>query len=302
MEKKDRCLISDTDSLYLEIKDILNHIKDNGIDILEDEIDDYILKIASKIEEEANSNNINVCYDFNLKENKYFKLKQEVIVRRLIIQAKRRYAMWITNKEGVSIPVDHEDALDLKGLELMKSNSSKLFKDFGENMIKNILFGESKDSIDSSIISFYTSLKDNNLRTLGKPTGVRYITEYIKRSATSGEIFSELKTGAPFNTKGAVRFNDLLKFKRLDKKFESIVEGDKIFVINLKPNPYHIETIGIPNAKIPEEIENFIKEFIDVEEIFNSALLNKLKSLYEDLGWESFPNYKNKRINHFFKF
>jgi hypothetical protein len=31
-----------------------------------------------------------------------------------------------------------------------------------------------------------------------------------------------------------------LKFKKLDKKYESIIEGDKIFIINLKPNHVQI--------------------------------------------------------------
>jgi hypothetical protein len=113
-------------------------------------------------------------------------------------------------------------------------------------------------------------------------------------------MFSTFRIKAPYNTKAAVRYNDLLKFKRLDKKFESIVEGDKIFVINLKPNVYKLETIGLPNAKVPEEIEKFVKDYIDIDEIFETLLLNKLKELYKDLKW-SFPSL-NENIGKFFKF
>jgi hypothetical protein len=116
----------------------------------------------------------------------------------------------------------------------------------------------------------------------------------------AGEMFSSFRTGAPANTKAAVRYNDLLKFRKLDKKFESIIEGDKIFIINLKNNVYKLETVGIPNAKVPEDIEKFVKDFIDIDEIFDSLLANKLKNLYLDLGWE-FPNL-NPNINKFFKF
>ena len=97
-----------------------------------------------------------------------------------------------------------------------------------------------------------------------------------------------------------VRYNDLLKFKKLDKKYESIIEGDKLFVINLKQNPFNIETIGVPNAQVPPEIEEFVKTYIDVEEIFNSLLANKLKSLYEDLKW-TFPPL-NPNVGKFFAF
>jgi hypothetical protein len=113
-------------------------------------------------------------------------------------------------------------------------------------------------------------------------------------------MFSSFRLKAPANTKAAVRYNDLLKFKRLDKQYESIIEGDKIFIINLKANPYKLETVGLPNAKVPDEIEAFVKTYIDVEEIFDSLLGNKLKSLYGDLKWE-FPSL-NPNIKKFFAF
>ena len=113
-------------------------------------------------------------------------------------------------------------------------------------------------------------------------------------------MFSTFRLKAPSNTKAAVRYNDLLKFKRLDKQYESVVEGDKIFIINLKANPYKLDTIGLPNAKVPDEIEKFVKTYIDVDEIFESLLLNKLKELYKDLKWE-FPPL-NANVAKFFAF
>jgi hypothetical protein len=202
--------------------------------------------------------------------------------------------MYVTNKEGVPV-----EELDMKGLELMKSNMNKLFKKFGENLIKDVLFGKPKEEIDNNIINFYKSLKTLDPRDLGKPTGVKQISSY-HIPARAGEMFSSFRLKAPSNTKAAVRYNDLLKFKKLDKKYESIIEGDKLFIVNLKQNPYHLETIGIPNASVPPEIEEFVKAYIDVEEIFESLLGNKLKNLYLDLSWE-FPPL-NPNIKKFFAF
>jgi len=296
-QDKDYVCISDTDSMYIQIGDLLK----SRYSSLENK-DEKILKISTELENEANFYLNELCIKlFNIPKGKhFFELKQEVIVQSLIVTGKRRYAMFISNKEGVAIPKDHKDALDLKGLELMKSNMNKKFRTFGENLIKQILFGASKEEIDVLIINFYKELKTLDIKELAKPTGVQYISSYIKRTAKSGEIFSETKLGAPSNTKAAVRYNDLLKFKKLDKKFESIVEQDKIYIVNLKPNPYNIETIGIPNNKIPDDIYQFIKDYVDIESIFESILLNKLKGFYEDLGW-TFPNL-NSKINKFLKF
>ena len=126
------------------------------------------------------------------------------------------------------------------------------------------------------------------------------LEKYSGRNARAGEMFTEILKGAPAPVRATIRYNDLLKFKRLDKQYESVVEGDKIFIINLKANPYKLDTIGLPNAKVPDEIEKFVKTYIDVDEIFESLLLNKLKELYKDLKWE-FPPL-NANVNKFFAF
>jgi DNA polymerase elongation subunit (family B) len=292
-EKKQNICISDTDSLYIVLGDLLKHRFPN---LKQEDKNGKILELAQEIQNSSNFylNELSKRL-FNIKPNThYFQLKQEVICAGVLTTGKRRYAMYVTNKEGVDV-----EELDMKGIELMKSNMNKLFKKFGENFIKDILFGKPQEEIDNSIVNFYKSLKTLDPKVLGKPMGVKQITNYQVK-ATTGEIFSRFKLKAPFNTKAAVRYNDLLKFKKLDKKYESIIEGDKLFIINLKQNPFNIETIGIPNAQVPPEIEDFVKTYIDVEEIFNSLLANKLKSLYEDLKW-TFPPL-NPNVGKFFAF
>ena len=292
VEKQHIC-ISDTDSMYIVLGDLLKH---RYPDLKPEEKNDKTLKLAIEIQDEANADLNRICKSlYNIEPNThYFQLKQEVICSSVLTTGKRRYAMYVTNKEGVAV-----EELDMKGLELMKSNMNKLFKKFGEDFIKNILFGKEKSEIDNDIVTFYKTLKTLDPRQLGKPTGVKQIHAY-HLPAKAGDMFSGFKIKAPYNTKAAIRYNDLLKFKKLDKKFESIIEGDKIFVINLKQNPYNLETIGLPNAQVPPAIEEFVKTYIDVEEIFDSLLANKLKSLYLDLKWD-FPAL-NKNVGKFFAF
>lgn len=292
-------IISDTDSLFIELKDVLKHKFGEIQDI--EEKNKKILEIANEIQTKSNANLDLICVDlFNIPKNKYFQLKQEVIATTILTTGKRRYGMFITNKEGVAIPSDHKDALDLKGLEIMKSNMNPIFKTFGTDFIKSILFNTPKQELDNKIIQFYKQLKTLDPKILGKPTGVSYIEKCIKRKPSSGEIFSEFNLNTKQNSKAAIIYNDLLKFKKLDKKYESIIEGDKVFIINLIKNPFHIDVIGFPNAKVPDEIMNFINQYIDRDEIFESMILKKLKELYSDLNWE-FVNL-NPNISKFFNF
>jgi hypothetical protein len=69
--------------------------------------------------------------------------------------------------------------------------------------------------------------------------------------------------------------------------------------IQLKENPYKIDVIGF-TGNDPEFITELIDKFADREEGFESTLLNKLKSIYEDLGCH-FPSL-NEKVNKFFKF
>ena len=290
-EEKQNICISDTDSLYIVLGDLLKHRHPNFTLKSKNE---KILSLAQEIQNEANHYLNELSKQMFNVNSHYFQLKQEVICAGVLTTGKRRYAMYVTNKEGVPV-----EELDMKGIELMKSNMNKLFKKFGEQFIKDVLFGRDRTEIDNSIIDFYKSLKTLDPRDLGKPTGVKQISSYYI-PARAGEMFSSFRLRAPANTKASVRYNDLLKFKKLDKKYESIVEGDKLFIVNLKQNPYNLETIGIPNASVPPEIEEFVKTYIDVEEIFDSLLGNKLKSLYGDLKWE-FPSL-NPNIKKFFAF
>ena len=285
--------ISDTDSMYIVLGDLIKH---RYSDLDPKDKNNKILELANEIQTYSNQYLDSLSKRlFNIAPGThYFQLKQEVICAGVLTTGKRRYAMYVTNKEGVAV-----EELDMKGLELMKSNMNKLFKKFGEDLIKNVLFGKPKTEIDNSIVDFYQSLKTMDPRVLGKPTGVKQIETY-HIPARAGEIFSSFRLKAPSNTKAAVRYNDLLRFKRLDKKYESIIEGDKLFIVNLKQNPFHIETIGIPNAKTPPEIDEFVKTYIDIEEIFESLLANKLKNLYLDLKWE-FPPL-NSNVKKFFAF
>jgi DNA polymerase elongation subunit (family B) len=295
--KKPYVIISDTDSVYIELKDIIKHKYGEIQDIQEK--NKRILEIANNIQDEANSNLDGVCIDlFNIPKNKYFQLKQEVIATTILTTGKRRYGMFITNKEGVNIPSDHKDALDLKGLEMMKSNMNPIFKEFGTNFLKDVLFQIPKEQLDQKIRKFHKSLKLMDPKILGKPSGVSFIDKCIAGKPEG--IFSPLVKNTKQNSRGAIVYNDLLRFKRLDKKYEGIIEGDRVFIIDLIANPYKIGVIGLPNAKIPEELKSFVDEYVDRDAIFESMINKKLRELYSDLKWD-FPSL-NEKVDKFFKF
>ena len=294
---KDHIITSDTDSLFIQVKDILVF---KGVDLTDKEACiKATLEIATELQKVSNDFIGKFALKaFNIPDDRqhYFELKQEVVIERSYHSGKRRYAMLIVNKEGVAT-----EEMVMMGLDLMKSNMPPLYKKFGQNLLTEIMRGKPKSEIDKRIVDFKSSLNELPWNDLAKPTGVKQINSYIAKRPSPGEIFSEFKLKAPINTKSAVYYNDLLKFKKLDKKYSRFIEGDKMKYVSLKPNPYNIDTLGFRgNGEDPEFILDFINKYIDREDAFNSVLLNKLTGVFEDLNWD-FP-VLNAKINRFFKF
>jgi DNA polymerase elongation subunit (family B) len=293
-DDKDYVVTSDTDSLFIQLKDLLLQ---KGIDLKDREtVVKATLEIATEIQKAANDHLNTLVIDlFNIRDRKhYFELKQEVVLERGYFAGKRRYAMFIINKEGVPV-----EELDMKGLDLMKSNMTPMYREFGEGLLKEIMFGKSKQEIDKKIIEFNKYVKTIPINVIAKPTGVKKMEEYIASKPRNGEIFSTLGLKCPINTKAAIFYNDLLTFKKLDKKYSKIVVGDKMKYIQLKPNPYKIDVIGF-TGNDPEFITNFINDYADRDSGFESTLLNKLIGIYSDLSWD-FPTL-NEKVSKFFKF
>jgi len=295
---KDYIITSDTDSLFIQCKDLLI-ARHPDIDFNNrEEVINKILVIANELQAMANKFIGDFARNaFNLGENAthYFELKQEVVLDRGYFAGKRRYAQHIVNKEGVPV-----DELDVKGLDLMKSNFPPLFRKFGEHIINEIMFGKPKTDIDKQILDFRTELRTIDWRKILKPTGLKKMKEYIAAPPRAGEVFSKLGLKCPINTKAAIYTNDILKFRGLDKKYPTFQVGDKMFIAYLKDNPYRIDVVGFNGYNDPPELMEFIEKYIDRDGLFDSVMKNKLESLYSDLGWGAVV--LNQNINKFFKF
>ena len=295
----DYVVTSDTDSLFVQVKELALQMNPELVNADKDEWVKVVLEIASEVQELANEYMHTLVKDlFNIdypNEPHYFELKQEVVLERGYFAGKRRYAQYIVNKEGVTT-----NELDMKGLDLMKSNFPPMFKEFGEHILTEIMFGKPKAQIDKEVLEFRESLRTVDWKRILKPTGLKKMKEYIAGPPNAGEIFSKLKLKCPINTKAAIFYNDMLRFKKQDTNFPTFQIGDKMYIAKLKNNPYRIEVIGFNGYNDPPEILEFIEKYIDRDGLFDSVIKNKLENVYMDIGW-GMPVF-NAKVNKFFQF
>lgn len=289
-EDENYCVYVDTDSNYYNAEPMLRKLYPNFDSMSEEERDEKLEEIALKYQDLITKSYDTLALEaFNVKSHR-LEMKTECMIRAGYFRATRRYAQWITKKEGVPT-----DDLDIKGLEFMKSNYPKIFGDFFKDVLQRVIKGSPQKEIDALLTDFRAEMLTNtNITILGNPTRVKTLDKYLASPPKPGEMFSAVNQGAPAPVKAAIKYNDLLTFWGLDKKHSKITQGDKVKWIYFKENPYKIEALAFLDFDLPEKIITLLEKYADTNRAFESILESKLQGFYNDLGWELNMNpYRN---------
>ena len=289
------CAYVDTDSNYFNAEPLLRHLYSNFDEMSDKDRDSVLEKEALKYQDIITADYDRLAKDcFNVTSHR-LEMKTECVIRSAYFRATRRYAQWITKQEGIE-----NETLDVKGLEFKKANFPPVFGKFFKSCLEQVLKGVPKHEIDSQLLEFRRQILSGEipLADIGNPQAVKKMNKFTERKARAGEMFSSIGKGAPAAVKASIIYNDLLRFWKLDKKYNYITQGEKIKWIYLKNNPYRIEAIAFLDYDIPEQIRTFIEQYADRQKVFESILLNKLEGFYNDLGWSLNLNpHRNKFFN-----
>ena len=282
-EDTNYCAYMDTDSVYISAEPLLLYLHPDFESKSDKEKDNILGNVALEYQDVITRYYNTLAKDcFNVSEHKLV-MKTECVIRSAYFRATRRYAQWITKQEGLD-----KETLDIKGLEFMKANFPPILGEFFNSILKQILKGETIDNILVQIKDFKEKILSGEIpiTKLGNPTRVTKLDKYQNVKARAGEMFTPIEKGAPAPVRAAIKYNDLLRFWRLDKQHNYITAADKVKWCYLKNNPYKVEAIAYFDYDIPPKIEEFLNRFVDRQKIFDSILLNKLQGLFSDLGHE----------------
>ena len=291
------CAYVDTDSNYFNAEPLLLHLYPDFETKTDQEKDDILEKVALKYQDIITEHYDTLAREaFNINTHR-LEMKTEAVIRTAYFRATRRYAQWITKKEGRAV-----EELDIKGLEFKKANFPKYFGKFYQEILELIIKGTPQSIVDKKIHEFRqeATSSDIDFTLIGNPTSVKTLNEYVAAHPRPGKILSEIKSGAGASVKAAVKHNDLLRFWQLDSKHSQIVQGDKVKWVYLKNNPYNIEAIAFLEFDMADKIKDFINEYIDRGKSFETILQKKLQGFYSDLEWK-LP-VSNPLIHKFFTF
>lgn len=283
---------SDTDSIYVNAEPLLRYLYPEFDSMDETQKDDNLEQVALQYQNLITDYYSEMSKEiFNISEHR-FEMKTECTIRAAYFRATRRYAQWISKKEGIV-----KNEMDIKGLEFMKANFPPIFGDFFHDILDKILKGSPQSQIDKMILDFKKSSLSKNISfiELGNPTSVKTLDDYIDQKPRAGEIFSTFVSRAPAPVKASIRYNDLLTFWKLDQKHNKIVQGDKVKWVYFKDNPYKIEALAFLDFDLPDKFKELFEEYTDKTKSFESILESKLKNFYNDLEWDFNTNpYRDK--------
>jgi DNA polymerase elongation subunit (family B) len=199
-------------------------------------------------------------------------MKRENIADRGIWTAKKRYILNVWDSEGVRYD---EAKLKIMGLEAVKSSTPAPCRQKIKDGLK-IIMTKTEDDIINFIKSFRNEFNSLTPEEISFPRSVSDVNKH-KSSVT---LYSK---GTPIHVRGALLYNNLIKNKKLDKKYAEIQNGEKIKFCYLKlPNPIQENVISY--------IQEFPKEFgldkyVDYELQFNKAFLEPMKVILDAIGW-----------------
>ena len=272
----------DTDSCYFSAWPILSSQIKNG------ELEwskETCINLYDSIADDANASFPAFCeraFHAPRKNGEIIKAGRELIGDRSIFITKKRYAINIFDKEGKRKDKDGKKG-DIKamGLDLKRADTPKYIQEFLMNVLSMVIQdGKGRDEVIEVIKEFKRNLSVQDSWTKGSPKGVNNLTYY-------GDLEANSKTGKanmPGHVRAALNWNYLRRVHG-DNYSMKIVDGMKIVVCKLKPNPLGFTSIAYPTdeLRLPEW---FCELPFDDEAMEKTLVDEKIDNLLGVLDWK----------------
>lgn len=258
------------------------------------------IELYDKIAEETNNSFpafMERAFHCPRKNGAIIKAGRELIGDRALFITKKRYAINIFDLEGKRQDIGKLGKIKAMGLDLKRADTPKYVQNFLMEILNMTLAGYERDKIVEKIRDFKKWLGEQDSWTKGSPKSVNKLTYYHEQ-----EIKSKTgKANMPGHVRGALNYNYLRKMNG-DNYSQKIVDGMKVVVCSLKPNPLGFTSIAYPTdeLRLPEWFKELPFDDVDMEE---KLVDKKIENLLGVLDWQINEDIiTNSSVNDLFSF
>jgi len=271
----------DTDSCYFSAFPILKTEIENG-NVEWDK--DLCISLYDTITEQVNDSFpgfMERAFHAPRKNGAIIKAGRELIGDRSIFITKKRYAINIYDKEGKRKDVNGKTG-DIKamGLDLKRADTPKYVQEFLMDVLQCVLNGGKRETVIEMIKEFKTILGKQDSWTKGSPKSVNKLTMYGDKEKNS----KKGRENMPGHVRAALNYN-YLRNANSDTYSQKIVDGMKIIVCKLKPNPLNFTSIAYPTDEL--RLPKWFCELpFDDLEMEKTLVDEKIENLLGVLDWD----------------
>lgn len=248
------------------------------------------IQVYDAIADEANSSFpafLERAFHAPRKNGEIIKAGRELIGDRTIFITKKRYAINIFDKEGKRKDKDGKLG-DIKamGLDLKRADTPKYIQEFLMQVLEMVIQqGKGRDEVIDVIKEFKRNLSEQDSWTKGSPKSVNNLTNHTANWEKTG------KCGVG-HALAAINWNYLRRLHG-DNYSMKIVDGMKIIVCKLKPNPLNMTSIAYPTDEL--RLPDWFKQLpFDDNGMERTLVDEKIENLLGVLGWDLRDNTDTK--------
>ena len=272
-EDVDYVVASDTDSIYLNLGDLVGRVSPDGVlqsarvvEILNQFCEDKIVPYIDKSYKELS--------DYLQSYEETLVMKRECISERGIWTAKKRYILNVWDNEGIRY---EEPKLKMMGIEAVRSSTPAPIREYIGEALKVVMGGTEDD-----LIAFVADTREhwNSLspEEVGFPRTANNVDHYY-------DPVTLYRKSTPMHVRGALMFNHQIKDKGLTNKYNLINPGEKIKYIHLKtPNPTGENVISFI-SEFPKELG--LNPYIDYDTMYQKGFIDPLQGILDAIGWKT---------------
>ena len=273
-EGEDFVIASDTDSMYLNLEKVMLRAipdmdKKPTLEVIR-QMDKFCENYIQKAIQES----FERMYSYINTYAPKMSMKREALADVGIWTGKKHYMLNVWNQEGVEY---EKPRLKITGLQAVMAGSMSTTCRQQIKKGYEYIVTDDRAGLIKFKETYWKEFKELPVESIVMYKNCNGLAKYHDNDNLWGK-----KT--PFHVKGALIFNNLLKQKGVDKRYQSIKEGEKVrYVYVREPNEIRSNVISFLDI-LPKELD--LHQYIDYDTQFEKSFTDPLTDIMDAVGWQ----------------